>query len=68
MSDENGIFTVFMRLEYIGTVEGTSKEDAKRRCGSILEELTKAVKPWSQEHFHLTIDKIDEPKRKDGAK
>lgn len=55
------MYTVLIKVDYIGRVRGESKEDAKQRCRALIETLTKAVEPLSEKHFHLTVEKIDEP-------
>ena len=63
------MYEVLLKIDYIGAVKGESKEDAKQRCAALLEQLTKAVEPLSEKHFHLAVDFIssDEP-IKDAAK
>ncbi len=63
------MYKVFLKIEYIGSVAGTSKEDAKQKCLAILEAMTKEVKPLSEKDFYLEVDFIssDEP-IKDAAK
>lgn len=61
------MYQIVMRVEYIGTVEGETKEDAKQRCLELLEKMTKEVEPLSKKHFWISVDKLDEP-IKDAAK